>query len=283
MAELPPDRQEAALAGLTDDTEVIAEVLALHAVTTGVTLGWRPIAAVLDQTATRPIAPGDTLGVWRIAAEIGRGGMAQVFLAERNDGHFEQRAALKILQGVPSQQALTLFTRERQLLAHLAHPNIARLLDGGATPDQRPFLVMEYVEGDHIDAHCRRAQLTADAILDLFLTACDAVAFAHRRLVIHCDLKPSNLLIDVDGRPVLLDFGIAHLLGRVEADPAPPGAAAAPPPAAPPRAFTPRYASPEQIEHGALSTASDIYSLGVLLGEIRPQVGDRRRPQEGGA
>ncbi len=263
VAELPPDQRAAALAGLTDDAGVIAEVLALHAVTTGTTLAWQPIASVLDEAATHAIAPGDTLGVWRIAAEIGRGGMARVFLAERSDGHFEQRAALKILQGVPSPQALALFTRERQLLAHLTHPNIARLLDGGATPNQRPYLVMEYIEGNHIDVHCRHAQLGVEAILDLFLTACDAVAFAHRQLVIHCDLKPSNLLIDAGGRPVLLDFGIAHLLGRVEA-----GAEPALPAAPPPHAFTPRYASPEQIERGALSTASDIYSLGVLLAEL---------------
>ena len=307
VAELPPGQQGAALAGLTDDPEVISEVLALHAVTADATHAWQPIAAALGAAATEPIAPGDTLGVWRIAAEIGRGGMAHVFLAERSDGHFEQRAALKVLQGMPSPQALTLFTRERQLLAHLSHPNIARLLDGGATSDRRPYLVMEHIAGHHIDVHCLRAGLAVDAILDLFLTACDAVAFAHRRLVIHCDIKPSNLLIEAGGRPVLLDFGIAHLLGRVEADPANPAnpespenpenpeiiaGRVAPQPAASnpdtpfaaapnsltaPRAFTPRYASPEQIERGALSTASDIYSLGVLLGELLAAAPDRQR------
>lgn len=277
VAELPPAARAAALAALTGDAEVIAEVLELHAVSTSTTLVWQPIASALSEAATPEIAPGDRLGVWRLASEIGRGGMARVFLAERNDGHFEQRAALKVLRGVPSPQALTLFSRERQLLANLAHPNIARLLDGGATAEQQPYLVMEHVEGAHIDEHCRREQLGVEAILMLFLTACDAVAFAHRRLVIHCDLKPSNLLIDAGGRPVLLDFGIAHLLGSVETGPPAP----APPPAQPqapaPRAFTPRYASPEQVAHGALSTASDIYSLGVILGELLAEAADRQR------
>jgi eukaryotic-like serine/threonine-protein kinase len=278
VAELRPEARAAALAKLTGDADVIAEVLALHGVSTSTTLVWQPIASALNEAATPEIAPGDSLGVWRIASEIGRGGMARVFLAERNDGHFEQRAALKVLRGVPSLQALALFSRERQLLANLGHPNIARLLDGGATPEQQPYLVMEYVEGAHIDEHCHREQLGVEAILALFLTACEAVAFAHRRLVIHCDLKPSNLLIDSGGRPVLLDFGIAHLLGSVETGP--PAAAHPPAQAQAPRAFTPRYASPEQIAHGALSTASDIHSLGVILGELLAEAADRQRLAE---
>src|SRR6185312_3072091 len=166
---------------------------------------------------------------------------------------------------------LALFTRERQLLATLTHPNIGRLLDGGATLQGRPYLVMEYIEGSHIDEHCRREQLGVRAIVVLFLTVCNAVASAHRQLVIHCDLKPSNLLVDGHGRPVLLDFGIARLAGRVGAE-GDNGGAERPAPA-----FTPGYASPEQRSHGAVSTASDVYSLGVLLGELLAGAADRRR------
>jgi serine/threonine-protein kinase len=213
------------------------------------------------------------LGVWRLAGEIGQGGMGSVFLAERNDGHFHQRAAVKFLRGLPHPEALALFTRERQLLASLTHPNIARLLDGGATPQGQPYLVMEYVEGSHIDEHCRRGRLGVRPILILFLTACNAVASAHCHMVIHCDLKPSNLLVDGHGRPVLLDFGIAWLAEQVGAESA--GAGSGEERRTP--GFTPRYASPEQRAHARVSTASDVYSLGVLLGELLEGATDRDR------
>ena len=203
--------------------------------------------------------------------------MGSVFLAERHDGHFQQRAAVKFLRGLPHSEALALFTRERQLLASLTHPNIARLLDGGATPQGQPYLVMEYVEGCHIDEHCRRGGLGVRAILVLFLTACNAVASAHRQMVIHCDLKPSNLLVDGHGRPVLLDFGIARLAEQVGADGAGEGPGEERKEESSPPGFTPRYASPEQRAHARVSTASDVYSLGVLLGELLVDAADRGR------
>jgi serine/threonine-protein kinase len=271
VAELPPDERVGRLHKLTADAEVIAEVLALCDAGAGNTRMSISIGAALASAVNQPPAPGDTLGIWRIEREIGQGGMGSVFLAERDDGHFRQRAAVKFLRGLPHAESLALFTRERQLLATLTHPNIGRLLDGGATRQGRPYLVMEYVEGAHIDEHCRREQLGVRAILVLFLTVCNAVASAHRQLVIHCDLKPSNLLVDGHGRPVLLDFGIARLAGRVGAEGDGGGAEGTAP------AFTPGYASPEQRSHGAVSTASDVYSLGVLLGELLESAADRRR------
>ncbi len=271
VGDLSPGLRVEALRARTDDSEVIAEVLALLAAGSGGTRVEGPIAAALARVVPRPASPGDRLGVWRLERAIGRGGMGSVFLAERNDGHFRQLGAVKLLAGAPGAEALALFSRERQLLATLTHRNIARLLDGGATPQGQPYLVMEYVEGKHVDVHCREARLSVRAVLRLFLPACDAVAFAHRRLVVHCDLKPSNLLVDGDGRPVLLDFGIAHLLDSVEAGPAAGGTAAGSP------AFTPGYASPEQRAHGAVSTASDVYSLGMLLRELLAGAEDSSR------
>jgi serine/threonine-protein kinase len=277
VAELPPGERAARLRQLTDDEEVAAEVLALYAAGTGSTGLSAPIAAALASTAVRPPAEGDVLGVWRLAGEIGQGGMGSVFLAERHDGHFQQRAAVKFLLGLPHPEALALFTRERQLLASLTHPNIARLLDGGATPQSQPYLVMEYVEGCHIDDHCRRAGLGVRAILVLFLTTCNAVASAHRQMVIHCDLKPSNLLVDGHGRPVLLDFGIARLAEQVGADGAGEGPGEERREESSPPGFTPGYASPEQRAHARVTTASDVYSLGVLLGELLEGASDHGR------
>ena len=269
VAGLPRDERAGRLRALTVDAEVIAEVLALCDAGAGNTRMSISIGTALASAVSRPPVPGDTLGIWRIEREIGQGGMGSVFLAERDDGHFRQRAAVKLLRGLPNAESLALLARERQLLATLTHPNIGRLLDGGATPQGQPYLVMEYVEGSHIDEHCRREELNVRGILVLFLTACNAVASAHRQLVIHCDLKPSNLLVDGHGRPVLLDFGIARLAGHVGTESN--GAERISP------AFTPGYASPEQRSHGAVSTASDVYSLGVLLGELLEGAADRRR------
>lgn len=281
VADLPAAERAAGLRRLTaaeqDGEELVAEVLALYAAGTGTTRLSSPIAAALADTAVRPPAAGDVLGVWRLAGEIGQGGMGRVFLAERDDGHFRQRGAVKFLRGLPHREALALFTRERQLLATLTHPNIARLLDGGATPQGQPYLVMEYVEGSHIDEHCRRHGLGVRAVLVLFLTACNAVAAAHRQMVIHCDLKPSNLLVDGHGRPVLLDFGVARLAGQVEAEGAAESAGEERGATWSPPGFTPRYASPEQQAEGRVSTASDVYSLGVLLGELLAAAADRGR------
>jgi len=212
---------------------------------------------VLGNLPETELDEGDRLGAWRLVRRLAQGGMGAVYLAERADGHFEQHAAIKLIRGVPNAEMLAHFTRERQILATLQHPNIARLLDGGATPGGQPYLVMEYVEGEPIDVYCNRNELTLDARLKLFEQVCDAVQFAHQRLIVHCDLKPSNVLVRADGTPVLLDFGIARALDRqrrasaVEAG-----------------YFTPGYASPEQLKGDAVSTATDVYSLGLILFEM---------------
>jgi len=200
---------------------------------------------------------GDRLGAWRLVRRLAKGGMGAVYLAERADGHFEQRAAIKLIRGVPNADVLVHFARERQILATLQHPNIARLLDGGATPAGQPYLVMEYVEGEPIDAYCKAHALPLDARLRLFEEVCEAVQFAHQRLIVHCDLKPSNVLVRADGTPVLLDFGISQALDRRRG-----------PSATEAGYFTPGYASPEQLRGDAVATATDVYSLGLILFEL---------------
>lgn len=251
-----------------NDSTVIAEVLALLGADArhDTEQMARPLRRAMSEAAAT-IKPGDRLGVWRVAREIAEGGMGAVFLVERDDGHFHQTAALKFIKGAPRAAALEHFARERQLLANLAHPQIARLLDGGATTEGRPYLVMEYIDGVPIDQYCSAQALTLNAILALFVSACDAVAFAHRQLVVHCDIKPSNLLVNTDGRPVLLDFGIAQMMDRVVVD----GATTTDADTAAAIAYTPRYASPEQRRGERLTTASDVFSLGTVLRELLTQ------------
>jgi serine/threonine-protein kinase len=207
--------------------------------------------------AETELGEGDRLGAWRLVKKLAQGGMGAVYLAERADGHFEQQAAIKLIRGRPNEEMLQHFARERQILATLQHPNIARLLDGGATPGGQPYLVMEYVEGEPIDAYCADRALALDARLRLFEQVCSAVQFAHQRLIVHCDLKPSNVLVQSDGTPVLLDFGIARALDRPRKQDAVESAY-----------FTPGYASPEQLRNEAVTTASDVYSLGLILFEL---------------
>ncbi len=214
----------------------------------------RPVVSLLASLRDDDCKPGDVLGAWTLIERIGHGGMGSVYRARRSDGHFEQLAAIKVLRGVPSAEALAHLARERQILARLSHPHIARLLDGGATASGHPYLVMEYVDGQPLDVYARAQPVPAR--LRLLVTVCEAVSFAHQRLVIHCDIKPANILV-ASGRPLLLDFGIARLLGP-DADA---GADDA-------HAFTPGYASPEQRVGGTLSTATDIYGLGVLLADL---------------
>ena len=203
---------------------------------------------------------GRRFGNYKILYEIGRGGMGAVFLAERSDGAFQQKVALKIVRRSFAEKELERrFRRERQILASLNHPNIAQLHDGGISADSEPFLVMEYVEGVRIDDFCEATNLSTDARLKLFLAVCAAVSFAHQNLVVHRDLKPSNILVTKDGVPKLLDFGIAKLLDAENADETTQTAY---------RAFTPDYASPEQINGEPITTASDVYSLGVLLSNL---------------
>jgi eukaryotic-like serine/threonine-protein kinase len=247
---------------LTREPLLISDVLALFDAGAAAPNGWitRPVRGALADLSQPAPSVGAVLGVWRIKAEIGEGGMGRVFLVERCDGHFEQIAALKLLKGLPSAERLAYFSRERQLLAKLTHPNIARLYDGGTTSNGQPYLVMEYVEGLHVDQYCQATRLGRDGVLKIFIEACHGVAFAHRQLIVHCDIKPSNLLIDKESRPILLDFGIARL-----SDPTAPSE---PSKSNSAQAFTPRYASPEQREGTAVSTLSDIYSLGLLLAEL---------------
>nr|WP_316639888.1 serine/threonine-protein kinase [uncultured Roseateles sp.] len=229
-----------------------------------------PVAGMLASAAGTELKPGERLGAWTLRSELGHGGMGMVYLAERSDGHYQQRAAIKLLRGWSGEAALAQLARERQILASLNHPHIARLIDGGTTPGGQPYLVMDYVEGLRIDSYVRQQDLGLEATLDLFVMVCEAVAYAHRQLVVHCDIKPGNVLVGTDGRAMLLDFGIAQLQQGLQDGPAEASLA-----------LTPRYASPEQRAGATASSASDIYSLGAMLGELLESLGPRAaRPQE---
>jgi serine/threonine protein kinase len=218
------------------------------------------------------------IGHYKIVREIGRGGMGAVYLAERADGQYDQRVALKLIKrGMDTDFILARFRHERQVLASLDHPHIARLLDGGTTDDDLPYLVMEHVEGRPVDEYCDALKLDTVARLKLFRLICAAVNYAHQRLVVHRDLKPSNILVNEEGQPKLLDFGIAKILDADSSSNAEPTATAL-------RLLTPEYASPEQATGQPVTTASDVYSLGVLLYELltghRPYRLKSRVPEE---
>ncbi|HEX8141097.1 MAG TPA: tetratricopeptide repeat protein [Pyrinomonadaceae bacterium] len=203
---------------------------------------------------------GRTLGRYRVLRELGHGGMGLVLLAVRADDQFKKQVAIKILRrGMDSEEIVRRFRTERQILASLEHPNIARLLDGGITEDGLPYIVMEYIEGQPVDSYCDKRRLRTDGRLLLFRKICSVVEFAHQNLIIHRDLKPSNILITPDGEPKLLDFGIAKLLNPALASQT---LAAT---ATDLRLMTPEYASPEQIRGHNITTVSDVYSLGILL------------------
>lgn len=218
------------------------------------------------------------IGHYQLLGVLGRGGMGTVYLATRTDD-FRQQVALKLLnRGLDSAQVLARFRNERQILAALTHPHIARLLDGGTTTEGAPFLVMEYIAGEPLDVYCRKRHLSTAERLHLFCMICDAVQYAHQHLVIHRDLKPSNILVASDGVPKLLDFGIAKLL-------TPELAAQTLDETAPAlRLMTPAYASPEQVKGDPITTASDVYSLGVVLYELltghSPYRTESRSPSE---
>jgi eukaryotic-like serine/threonine-protein kinase len=221
---------------------------------------------------------GERVGLYKIISEIGRGGMGAVYLAERDDQQFTRRVAVKLVKrGMDTDFVVQRFRNERQILANLDHPQIARLLDGGATEADLPYFIMEYVEGDSIIKYANANKLSTAARLRLFRSVCAAVQYAHQNLVIHRDLKPSNILVTKNGEPKLLDFGIAKLL---QAD----GEAEIELTATAVRVMTPEYASPEQIRGERISTSSDIYSLGVLLYELltgqRPYRYKSRQPEE---
>jgi serine/threonine protein kinase len=197
-----------------------------------------------------------TLDRYRLLERIGAGGMGVVYKAVRADDEFSKLVAVKIVRD-SDPDMIGRLRQERQILAGLEHPNIARLLDGGTTADGRPFLVMEYVEGLPIDRYVAERQPPLPDLLDLFRKICAAVSYAHRNLIVHRDLKPANILVTAEGQPMLLDFGIAKLLDG-SAQRTRTGAAA----------MTPEYASPEQVLGAPITTASDIYTLGVLLYEL---------------
>jgi non-specific serine/threonine protein kinase/serine/threonine-protein kinase len=218
-------------------------------------------APVLAPARPRP-AVGTRLGRWRLESEIGHGGMGTVFRAVREEAGFRQEAALKLIREslVPA-EVLVRFEQERRILARLRHPGIALFLDGGATDDGLPWLAMEYVEGLPLDRYCQEHALGLRPRIELFRAVCTAVEYAHRNLVVHRDLKPANILVTSDGAVKLLDFGIAKLTEPGDDPSARPTATLLP-------ALTPDYASPEQVRGEAVTTASDVYALGVVLYEL---------------
>ncbi len=218
-----------------------------------------------DSTARESERSGEVLGGWRLEEKIGRGGMGEVYLAERGGGEFRQRAAVKILAPwVQHPELRRAFARERRILATLSHDGIARFLDGGIADDGTPYIALEYVEGESIVTWCQERNLAPRQRIEIFLGVCEAVEHAHWNLVVHRDLKPSNILIDARGRPKLLDFGIAKLV-EGESEDQEPGTAAD---RTTWRALTPRYAAPEQLAGGPVTPATDVYALGLVLYEL---------------
>jgi tetratricopeptide (TPR) repeat protein len=265
LLELPADQRGAALrkaiAGTADAPDLERRVSRLLASAEreggplDSPLELDALPGALDPEADRTSLSGRRLGAYVLDAELGRGGMAVVYRAHRADGAFDQEVAVKVLGvGLLSLGAGERFRREQQVLARLRHPKIATMLDGGVAEDGTPYLVMELIEGRPIDRYCAEESLSTRACVALLLQVCEAVAFAHRNLVVHRDLKPSNILVDSQGQVKLLDFGIAKLLE-------PEGGAAAPTEAAS-RLLTPHFAAPEQIAGGAVTTATDVFGLG---------------------
>ncbi|MEO0576182.1 MAG: serine/threonine-protein kinase [Pseudomonadota bacterium] len=197
---------------------------------------------------------------YRIKRLIGEGGMGEVYLAERADEQYQQNVALKLLSGrMPTQELVARFVAERQMLASLEHPNIARLLDGGETSTGTPYLVMDYIDGVAIDAYCEQNDLAVRARVELFIDVCHAVEYAHRSLIVHRDVKPSNVLVTQDGTAKLLDFGIAKFLQENEDASLTRSSA---------RVLSPMHASPEQVRGESVTVATDVYSLGVMLYQL---------------
>jgi eukaryotic-like serine/threonine-protein kinase len=232
-----------------------------------------PALSGLESLEASP-PPRTRIGPYAILDELGQGGMGTVFLAARDDDAYRKKVAIKLIRsGADSEAIVRRFRTERQILANLSHPNIAALLDGGTTEDGLPYLVMEYIEGEPIPAYCARHHLSVAGRLELFRKVCGAVRHAHRNLVVHRDIKPGNVFVTTDGVPKLLDFGLAKLLDP-EGNVLPEDLTAAHE-----RLMTPAYASPEQLRGRQVTTASDVYSLGVLLYEILAGThpyGDRR-------
>ena len=250
------------------DGEILAEVESLLAfeeasedfMSLSITAFYKDFADTGEESEI--LLAGQQIGIYEIVREIGYGGMGAVYLATRADGKFSQRVALKLLKREMNTASLRRrFRQEQEILASLEHPNIARLLDAGTTGDKVPFIAMEYVEGLPIDDYCSKYGLDLPNRLDLFRKVCQAVNFAHRNLIVHRDLKPSNILVNDEGEPKLLDFGISKILSP-EFEPLNLATVTKL------GAMTPGYASPEQLQNKSVTTATDIYSLGVILYEL---------------
>jgi serine/threonine-protein kinase len=268
----PAAERRAWLREACDDAELRQEVrrlLAAHERASGILDAPPPLRGVLPQALAEGEADvlydGERVGPYRILRELGRGGMGTVYLAERDDAQFTRRVALKVLRReVAGGEHGRRFAAEQQILAALTHPNVARLYDAGVAATGRPYFAMEYVEGRPVAAYCDAERLTVSERLRLFRRVCDAVEYAHRNLVVHRDLKPEHVLITAGGEVKLLDFGIAKLLDAEAAG------LRHPPPVTRTgmRPMTPAYASPEQVRNEPITTASDVYALGVLLYEL---------------
>lgn len=273
VCDLPQAQWRPRLEAMTGDRAAIEEAIALlQAQTVSFNHALGPLAALMESLPETELQVGDHLGQWRLVERLASGGMGAVFVAERIDQLFRQRVAIKLLRGIGiDDRVARRLAEERRILAGLEHPGIARLFDGGTTPSGHPYLVMEYIDGLPLDAHCERHGLGVRERLHLFLRVCRAVQAAHQQLVIHCDLKPSNILVRDEVAPVLLDFGIAQVLGQGDGGD--------------PSAFcTPAYASPEQLGGRRVGVTSDVFSLGVLLAELLARnpsgrgIADRDRP-----
>ena len=265
----PDDREALIQVGCAGDPFLEQSALQLLAAATNETewLATRaPVLDVLEDLAQErePIVKrGDLLGRYRLLEKLGAGGMGTVFLAERADGLYEQQVAIKILRGSAASEVRRRFAREARILARLDHPNIARLLDAGTTPEGLGYLVMEYVDGQPIDEYSRACDLELSARLELVEQTAAAIAFAHRRLILHRDLKPANILVTEAGQVKVLDFGIGLLMEEINAAEDDGEAQQTLT-----RAYTPGYASPEQLAGEIVGVPSDVFQLGLLIREL---------------
>ncbi|TMN18976.1 serine/threonine-protein kinase [Pseudoxanthomonas sp. X-1] len=268
LLALPPAQRQAALARACQDRPELRERLQRLLVLAegdGGFLDRSPFGETEAQE-DEPRTPGRVVGPYRLLRWLGAGGMAQVWLAERIAGGFRQQVAIKLIAQLPDPLQGRL-SAERDILASLVHPGIARLYDGGVTDEGLAWMAMEYVQGQDLVSWCQAHHSGVAERLGLFLQVCDAVAYAHTRLVVHRDIKPANILVTEDGQARLLDFGLARLL-----EDGPGGAAAS---TTRSLQLSPSYAAPEQLEGGLVGTATDVYALGVTLYELLAG-GDRR-------
>ncbi|HYP05350.1 MAG TPA: serine/threonine-protein kinase [Bryobacteraceae bacterium] len=261
-SELPPvERQRFLAESCGEDRDLLNEVQSLLACESQAADFFEKAIGEVATSITDESANDRRIGPYRILRKLGQGGMGAVYLAERNDDQYHKHVALKLVrQGMDTPWLLERFRYERQILASLEHPHIARLLDGGTTEDGLPYIVMEYVEGRPLTGYAAAQNLDIPARLRLFRQVCGAVEYAHRKLVIHRDLKPANILVAEDGTPRLLDFGTAKLVSPEFADSGQTQTGA--------QMLTPDYASPEQLRGEPVTTASDVYSLGIILYEL---------------